>query len=74
MGLQEQAVQHLQKALGAGLLRPVVFNLLAELLNRRGETEAARELLRRSLDVAEDQPEVRQRLRELDPEVIPPRN
>lgn len=69
--LPEQAVQHLQRALGAGLLRPVVFNLLADLLHRRGETEAARELLRRSLVVAEDQPEVRQRLRELDSERSP---
>ena len=71
LGLPELAVQHLQEALDAGLLRPVVFNLLADLLNRRGETEAARELLRRSLAVAEDQPEVRQRLRELDPERSP---
>ncbi len=71
MGLQEQAEQHLHKALGAGLLRPVVFNLLAELLHRRGETEAARELLRRSLEVAEDQPAVRKRLRKLDSEVSP---
>jgi tetratricopeptide (TPR) repeat protein len=69
MELPEQAAQHLQKALGAGLLRPVVFNLLADLLHRRGETEAARELLRRSLAAAEDQPEVRQRLRELDSEL-----
>jgi Tfp pilus assembly protein PilF len=56
---------HLQQAMDAGEVHPRSLNLLARLVARDGQTKRAMDLLERSLQFQEDQPEVRRLLEEL---------